>query len=154
MSSNEQYRGRSSGRAKRVKTGAAKPPYYSSPIHSSTFTHRTSAPLSSQTSTTMAPTDDYKSAIVPGAGALKLKGAKDAGISKHHHKKKKKKKKAKTDPTADKKPDAESALEDAEDEKAGPKQHSGAGKTETERKHEETRRKRVSRIFLGSVSDR
>ncbi len=96
-------------------------------------------------------TDDYSSAI---GGGLKLKGSKPAGVTK-----KKKKKKDKSKENSNRQPDAEDpravalqkALADedrAANEEAGEEAEEedyepGSNKTETERKYEEMKRKRV-----------
>ncbi|KAF2220408.1 hypothetical protein BDZ85DRAFT_251752 [Elsinoe ampelina] len=84
------------------------------------------------------PSSDYTSAI---GGGLKLKGAKDAGIDK------KKKKKKRPPPETDQSPQPAGDDDDA-DSRAVIKDRAGSGsrhteKTETERKHEEVRRKRL-----------
>lgn len=99
------------------------------------------------------PSSDYTSTV---GGGLKLKGAKDAGVKKH--KKKKPKGEAndsKTERSTERiESDAESgalqkALANEEEGEVkgsdvpGKKEARGDGKTETQRKHEEMRRKRV-----------
>ena len=87
--------------------------------------------------------DEYSSAI---GGGLKLKGAKPSGV--------KKKKKAKKDKSEDeaKKSALQKALEDEDAdiraEDIENEEGNGDGKTETERRHEEMKRKRVSARFL------
>lgn len=101
------------------------------------------------------PTDDYSSAV---GGGLKLKGSKPAGVTKK--KKKDKTKLARVDASkevadtglhADIKRSGtiedsidEAELSRLEDEAYAP----GHGKTETERKHEEMKRKRVSLALI------
>lgn len=101
--------------------------------------------------------DDYTAA--PIGGSLKLKGVKDAGISKH--KKKRKRPKPENETESKTKADGKSVgagnvagVEDTLEERAlevsgGEEKEGledeapGRGKTEAERRHEEARRKRV-----------
>ncbi|KAG8626815.1 hypothetical protein KVT40_005760 [Elsinoe batatas] len=85
------------------------------------------------------PSSDYTSAV---GGGLKLKGAKDAGIDK------KKKKKKRPLPEAERSPRPTGDDDGDADSTAVSKDRNGSGsrntkKTETERKHEEVRRKRL-----------
>lgn len=95
--------------------------------------------------------EDYRST---GSGGLKLKGVKDGRVDKKH---KKKKGKVSPKPDAEKEdlPGSQILDEPLRDDDRGTKsdaeQHTPSeeagetvGKTEAERKHEETRRKRVS----------
>jgi protein FAM32A len=92
--------------------------------------------------TTM-PTDDYTPIT---RGSLKLKGVKDSKIDK----KKKKKKKTEDSDSISKSAEVVASDKDGEDALGAegsaekpPTTHTGAGKTEAERRHEEMRRKRV-----------
>jgi protein FAM32A len=104
------------------------------------------------------PSDDYTSAI---GGGLKLKGSKPSGITKTKKKKKDKLKSvgeageasAASSSTEITKPESENATksrkaevsDDVEaDELLSLEEEAYGGKTETERKHEEMKRKRVS----------
>lgn len=108
--------------------------------------------------------DDYTAA--PIGGSLKLKGVKDAGISKH--KKKRKRPKPENEPESETKAGGKSAgeqnitdVERASEENILEVEASGGegkerledgtpgqGKTEAERRHEEAKRKRVSAHFF------
>lgn len=104
------------------------------------------------------PSSDYTSAV---GGGLRLKGAKDAGIDK----KKKKKKRPATDTSRDvdtpptESRDGEEASERRITKRVGSEEASGntervserTEKTEAEKKHEETRRKRVGHDMMKGV---
>ena len=107
-------------------------------------------------------TDDYTAA--PIGGGLKLKGVKDAGVSKH--KKKRKRPKPENESETETKNDGRDAEEKnvasgehtleemaveangGEGKAEGEGEAPGRGKTEAERRHEEARRKRVCNSLL------